>query len=114
MKAKSIFFTALFSFFTFAVFPTFAETTSDPTEKVVDKTMTKEEFKAAYDALKDRIDYLKEAKKNAKTKEERQKVRDEIKGVKEEAKELKQQQSGGLYIGAGALLVLVILLLLLR
>lgn len=110
MKAKSFFFAALFSFFTFIGLPTFAETTSDPADKV----MTEEEFKEAYNALKDRVDYLREAKKNAQTKAEKQKVQDEIRGIKEEAKELKQQQSGGLYIGAGALLVLVVLLLLLR
>lgn len=112
MKAKPFFFAVLLSFFTFTVVPTFAETTSDPIEKAVDKKMTKEEFREAYDVLKERIDYLKEAKKNAQTKEERQKVQDEIRGIKEEAKELKQQQ-GGIYIGAGALIVILLLVLLL-
>lgn len=114
MKAKLFFFAALVSFFTFSTFPAFAETTSDPTENTVDKKMTEEEFKAAYHALKDRMDFLKEAKKNAKTKEERQKVQNEIRDVKEEAKQLKQQQSGGIYIGAGAIIVILILILLLR
>lgn len=75
---------------------------------------TKQEFKAAYEDLMRRGDALKTAKKNAATQAEKQQIKEDIKAVKKEAKELKEQAvSGGIYIGAGALLILVLLLLLL-
>lgn len=75
--------------------------------------MTEAELNTAIVDLSARVDVLKEAKKNATTQAEKKQIRSEIRDIKKEAKQLKQQANGGIYIGAGALLVLVIVLLLL-
>ncbi len=83
-------------------------------EAKTEKLRTKEEFKAAYEDLLQRRDALKEAKKSAATREEKQQLKEDIKDIKKEAKALKQQAiGGGIYIGAGALIIILLLILLL-
>jgi FtsZ-binding cell division protein ZapB len=115
MKAKLFFFAALFCLFSFTSLPLAVGNTKPATEEEPKKEITKEEYKEAIETLKERVDTLKEAKKNADMKEEKQKVKEEIKEVKREAKMLKQQERGGfgIYIGGGALLAILILVLLL-
>lgn len=115
MKIKTIFPVALLCFFSFTILPVSAET--DPVitgkEPADTKQLTKQEFEKAYETLKERTHALKEARKHARTKLEKQKINAEIKGIKEEAKALKEQLSGGVYIGSGVLLVIILLILLL-
>ncbi len=113
MKTKSLFFAILLFFFAFTSLPVSAETT--PTDgETPEKHRTEEEYKVALDVLTERIEVLKEAKKNASTIEEKQLVKNEIKEIKKEAKALKQEaSSNGIYIGAGALIVILLLILLL-
>lgn len=115
MNIRSFSFAVLLCFFTFSVLTVSAETDPVKTEKeqATTKQLSKEEFKIAYKALKVKIQDLKQAKRHAETKLEKQKINAEIKGVKEEAKALKQQVSGGVYIGSGALIVILLLILLL-
>lgn len=112
MKTKSLFFAALLSvcFFTS---PSFAYDLADSSPDKEPDKMTKQEFREAYQILKDRIDHLQEAKKEADTRLEKKEIRKEIHDIKKEAKQLKQQASGGIYIGGGALIVIVLLILLL-
>ncbi len=112
MKTKFLFFAVLLCFSTVAVSPVFADSNPHHNNNT-GKQLTKQEFREAYEGLKSRLDALKVAKKNADTQMEKQKIQDEIKDIKKEAKQLKQQASGGIYIGAGALVVLLVLLLLL-
>ncbi len=75
--------------------------------------LTEVALKTAIVDLEARAERLREAKKNATTRAEKQQIRAEIRGIKKEAKQLKQQASGGIYIGGGALLVIIVLLILL-
>ena len=75
--------------------------------------MTEAELNTAIVDLTARVEVLKEAKKNATTRVEKKRIRAEIRDIKKEAKHLKQQANGGIYIGAGALVVIVLVLLLL-
>lgn len=109
MKTKSVFFAVFFCVFSFTSFNVSAS--DSPVSD--DHQMTKKEFQIALDALKQRVENLKEAKKNADTRVEKEALREEIKDVKKETRELKQQASGGIYIGGGALLVIILLLILL-
>lgn len=82
--------------------------------KTEEKAMTKEEFKAKIDGMKERIKALRTEKRAADTREEKRAVREKIKDIKKEAKALKQQElSGGIYIGGGALIVIILLIILL-
>lgn len=107
--------TILLSFFMLVMFPASALETDPKNEGTPENDiMTEAEYNAALIILNDRIEQLKEAKKAAKTKIEKKEVRDEIKAVKKEAKELKKQKNGaGIYIGSGALVVILLLILLL-
>jgi predicted PurR-regulated permease PerM len=58
--------------------------------------------------IKTRMDEIKALDKSQLTKEERKELRKELKAIKNEA----QRLSGGVYFAAGAILVLVIVLLL--
>lgn len=109
MKTKSIFFSLLLGLFVFSPFGAFASNDPIPEEK----QMTEKEFQMAMDVLKTKVDNLKDAKREADTPAERKALRKEIKDVKKEARELKQQASGGIYIGGGALIVIILLLILL-
>lgn len=107
--------TMLLSFFMLVVFPASALETAPKNEGAPENDiMTEADYNAALIVLNDRIEQLKEAKKAAKTKIEKKEVRDEIKAVKKEVKELKKQVNGaGIYIGSGALVVILLLILLL-
>lgn len=109
MKTKAVFFAMLACIFTFSSLSAVAS--NDPVED--DQKMTQQEFQFALNALQERVENLKEAKKNADTRAEKVALRAEIKDVKKETRELKQQASGGIYIGGGALLVIILLLILL-
>lgn len=96
------------------IIPLQANDTDNSNPSNVPKLQTKEEYKEAFEALLKRKDALMEAKKNANTAAERKQIKEDIQDVKKETKALKEQAlSGGIYIGAGALLILVLLLLLL-
>lgn len=76
-------------------------------------TLSDVELKVKINTLAERVQTLKEAKKNAVSKVEKKQIRHEIRDIKKEAKALKQQVSGGVYIGTGVLLVALLLILLL-
>lgn len=71
------------------------------------------ELKAKITVLTERIEFLQEAKKHAVDKQEKKDIQHEIRDIKKEAKALKQQVSGGIYIGGGVLIVALLLILLL-
>lgn len=75
--------------------------------------LTEVELKTAIVDLEARAEQLREAKKEATTRAEKKQIRAEIRDIKKEAKQLKQQASGGIYIGAGVLVVALLLVLLL-
>ncbi len=109
MKTKSFLFFFAFSFLICFSSVAVADTpTNDGNTALAEK-----EIRAKIDVLTERITDLKKAKKHATTKVERQQIRHEIRDVKKEAKALKQQVSGGIYIGTGVLLVALLLILLL-
>lgn len=112
MNTKSIYLKMILLAFTMAFYlPSFANDTDIATAPKIE---TKEEYKAAVEALVKRKDALIEAKKNATSAAERKQIREDIQDIKKEAKYLKQQEiNGGIYIGGGALIILVLLLLLL-
>lgn len=115
MKTKPLFLKmTLFACAMLFFMPLHAYDTDKKTPLPTPKLETKEEYKAAYEALLKRKDALIEAKKNAKTTAERKKIKEDIQGIKKEAKALREQAlSGGIYIGAGALLIILLLILLL-
>lgn len=76
-------------------------------------TLSETQLKAKITTLTERLEVLKEAKKRAVNKQEKRGIRHEIRDVKKEAKALKQQVSGGIYIGSGVLIVALLLILLL-
>src|SRR5690625_3583693 len=68
----------------------------------------------AYQTLKDRVEELKMQKKAAVTREEKRAVKEKMKETKQQIKDLRSKPvSGGIYIGSGALLLLLILLIIL-
>jgi|GEM_PF-6431270 len=72
------------------------------------------DFKQAYQTLKDRVEELKMQKKAAVTREEKRAVKEKMKETKQQIKDLRSKPvSGGIYIGSGALLLLLILLIIL-
>lgn len=75
---------------------------------------SEEDFDRAYETLKVRVEELKVRKKEAMTRAQKQQVRLEIKETKQLIKEIRERPvSGGIYIGSGALLLLLILLIIL-
>ncbi len=90
--------------------------TDNPDAKVntrKESSLTKDEFERASQKLLERAEQLKAAKNMATTREEKARIKEEIKDVKRETKALKQQAlSSGVYIGAGALIVILLLILL--
>lgn len=115
MKTKPLFFRMILFVCAMLFFiPLHAHDTDKKTPLNTPKLETKEEYKAAYEALLKRKEALIEARKNATTAAERKQIREEIQDIKSEAKALKEQAlSGGIYIGAGALLIILLLILLL-
>lgn len=80
----------------------------------LEKPESQVEYEKAYDALKERVEELKVEKKSAVTRKEKKQVKAKMKKTKKEIKELRSKPvSGGIYIGSGALLILLILLILL-
>lgn len=110
MKAKPVLF--ILSFFLFTCFGSFAYAVDAPTKEVKSE-LSETELKARINVLTEKIEVLKEAKRQAVDKQEKQQIRHEIRDIKKEAKALKQQISGGIYIGTGVLLVALLLILLL-
>ena len=85
-------------------------------EPIVDleKLETEEDFQNAYETLKAHVKVLKTTKRAATTKAEKQHVKQEIDATKNEIEAVKAKAlSGGIYIGSGALLVIILLLILL-
>lgn len=75
---------------------------------------SKEDFDRAYETLKVRVEELKVRKKEAVTRAQKKQIRWEIKETKQLIKEIRERPvSGGIYIGSGALLLLLILLIIL-
>ena len=75
---------------------------------------TEEDFQQAYEVLKDHVKELKAAKKAATTKAEKQQVKNQIEATKNEIEAVKAKAlSGGIYIGSGALILIILLLILL-
>ena len=110
MKTKLTFIVALLLTTTLQL-PAFSSTVANDDPTAV--TLTEAELKTAIEDLSTRVEMLKEAKKNAINRAEKKQIRSEIRDIKKEAKQLKQQANGGIYIGAGALVVIVLVLLLL-
>ena len=110
MKAKPFLF--ILSFFLLFSFSSFAYTADVPSENTK-SVLSEAELKARINVLTERVEFLKEAKKQAVNKQEKRQIRHEIRDIKKEAKALKQQVGGGIYIGAGVLVVALLLILLL-
>jgi len=108
MNAKPVLF--ILSFFLLFSFASFATSTPVKEDK---KVLSEEALKTKIDVLTKRVKVLKEAKKQAVSKQEKRQIRHEIRDIKKEAKALKQQVSGGIYIGSGVLIVALLLILLL-
>lgn len=88
---------------------------NDPEPPIdIESLETRVDFEQAYEILKDRIDQLKSDKNNAVTKSEKELIKLLISDTKSDIKAIKAKAiSGGIYIGSGALVVLLVLLLLL-
>lgn len=110
MKTKP--FLLFLSFFLLIVFSSDLAVADAPPSND-NSTLSEQEVKAQINNLTERISVLKAAKKQALTKAEKQQIRHEIRDIKKEARALKQQASGGIYIGGGVLLVALLLILLL-
>jgi hypothetical protein len=110
MNAKPILF--ILSFFLLSSFASFGTSIDAPVTEDK-KALNEETLKAKIDVLTERVEILKEAKKQAVSKQEKRQIRHEIRDIKKEAKALKQQVSGGIYIGTGVLIVALLLILLL-
>lgn len=102
-------------FLSFCLMACFTSLTALADSPANDKTtsVSTAELEVKINALSERMKTLKEAKKHAVTRDEKQLIRHEIRDVKKEAKALKQQVSGGIYIGSGVLIVALLLILLL-
>ena len=95
------------------IIPAHSRTNPEP---IVDleKLETEEDFQNAYEVLKAHVKELKAAKRAATTKAEKQHVKQQIEATKNEIEAVKAKAlSGGIYIGSGALLLIIILLILL-
>nr|WKN39589.1 hypothetical protein K4G66_12890 [Tunicatimonas sp. TK19036] len=110
MNAKP--FPFFFSLFLMACLTSFTALADAPANDETTSVSTAE-LEIQINALTERLETLKEAKKHAVTKDEKQLIKHEIRDVKKEAKALKQQASGGIYIGSGVLIVALLLILLL-
>jgi hypothetical protein len=110
MKTKAFFLIAVMTLFSFSGL--LADPVNEPSAD--DNKMSKQEYKAAVEVLKEKVKTLRQAKKEADTRAEKKAIRAEINDVKKEARELQQQEvGGGIYIGGGALIIIVLLILLL-
>ena len=110
MKTKAFFLIAVLTLFSFSSL--LADPVNEPTAD--DNKMSKQEYKAAVEVLKEKVKTLRQAKKEADTHAEKKAIRAEINDVKKEASELQQQEvGGGIYIGGGALIIIVLLIILL-
>lgn len=97
-----------------AVGPTGAAELNKTIDINPESLQTKEDFENAYQTLKVKVHDLKVRKKAAVTREQKNQVKKEIKEIKQLVKEIRSKPvSGGIYIGSGALILLLILLLIL-
>lgn len=97
---------AIFLSLTFIPVQSFAATTEDPTSLVVTKAPEPVESVEAK-ALITRLDEIKEMDKSKLNSTEKKDLRKEVKSIKRELKDI----SGGVYISAGALIVILIILI---
>jgi hypothetical protein len=97
---------AIFLSLTFIPVQSFAATTEDPTSLVVTKAPEPVESAEAK-ALITRLDEIKEMDKSKLNSTEKKDLRKEVKSIKRELKDI----SGGVYISAGALIVILIILI---
>jgi hypothetical protein len=106
MKKIAILFIALSSLF----LSNYASATSDPTKDPITSNNTVPVDTAAQlKVLELRLNEIKEMDKSALTRSEKKELKSEVKEIKKEMKAL----SGGVYISAGALIVILILLIIL-
>jgi len=110
---KLVLFTFPLLFILFSLTP--GKTGSDPHPLIdIESLETEEDFHQAYEVLKDKVKELKVAKKEATSKAEKKMIKEDITHVKNEIEAVKAKAlSGGIYIGSGALLLIIILLILL-
>lgn len=82
---------------------------------VIEDLKTEADFEAVQNLLAERVEGLKIAKKDAVTKSDKKALRAEIKEVKSDIKAVNKAAKkigGGIYLGVGALLAIIIVLLL--
>ncbi len=80
----------------------------------IESLETEDDFKQAYNILKDHVKELKATKRAATTETEKELVKNQIQQTKNEIEAVKAKAlSGGIYIGSGALLLIILLLLIL-
>ncbi len=93
-----------------------ASVANNPDEPATEDEVRIQEIEVRLDELTVKTKALKVAKKEAETKAERKAIKEELKSIRDEAKALDAEGkalSGGIYIGAGALVVILLLILLL-
>lgn len=80
----------------------------------IESLETEDDFEQAYEILKDHVKELKATKRSASTKAEKELVKNQIQQTKNEIEAVKAKAlSGGIYIGSGALLLIILLLIIL-
>ncbi len=104
------------AFISFFAMPLHANNGEDDGEKIVIEDLkTEADIVAAQNILAERVDRLQAEKKMVTTKSERKELRNEINEVKSDINAVNKaakRMSGGIYLGAGALLAIIIVLLL--
>jgi uncharacterized membrane protein len=100
--------TSLPKYLLFAILFVFSFTAGAYNNPVPDKKAPTAEQELRITEIKLRVDEIKALDKSQLTKEERKELRKELTAIKKEARRI----SGGVYFSAGAILVLVIVLLL--
>lgn len=107
----------LFLFTSFLILGLNVQATTNPDDALSAEDKIKlEELEAKANQIVTKIALLKEEKKNATTKIKRKQLRADIKALKSEAKAVDAEAravSGGIYIGTGAVILILLLVLLL-
>jgi len=104
------------AFLSFSAMSLYANNGEGDEEKIVIENLkTEADFQAAQKILTERVDRLKAEKKMVVTKSEKKELRNEINEVKSDINAVNKaakRASGGIYLGAGALIAIIVILLL--
>lgn len=104
------------AFLSFSAMSLYANNGEGDDERIiVENLKTEADFQSAQKTLTERVNRLKAEKKMVLSRSERKELRNEINEVKNDIKEVNKAAkriSGGVYLGTGALLAIIIVLLL--